>query len=160
MASTQRMLFRGMQERDLDFLWGSMMLIGSGMMIDALYHKVRFQKDYSKLSMTSKLLNAFDRSGLAGIYTDINRSLEALSNNKIGIRPILGDARPYGTSLKYKGSILGPSAGQLINIMDIVYDVGGSRYDHYTARNVRRLVPFQNIWYLDWLFDDLEKGLR
>jgi len=160
MASTQRMLFRGMQERDLDFLWGSMMLIGSGMMIDALYHKVRFQKDYGKLSMTSKLLNAFDRSGLAGIYTDINRSLEALSNNKIGIRPILGDAKPYGTSLKYKGSILGPSAGQLINIMDIVYDVGGSRYDHYTARNVRRLVPFQNIWYLDWLFDDLEKGLR
>ena len=37
MASTQRMLFRGMQERDLDFLFGSMMLIGSGMMIDGVY---------------------------------------------------------------------------------------------------------------------------
>ena len=44
--------------------------------------------------------------------------------------------------------------------MDIVYDVGGNQYDHYTARNVRRLVPFQNVWYLDWLFDDIEKGLR
>jgi len=160
MASTQRMLFRGMQEKDLDFLFGSMMLIGSGMMIDGVYHKVRFQKDYDKLSMQTKLLNAFDRSGLAGIYTDINRGIEALTNNKIGVRPLLGDRKPYGTSLKYKGSLLGPSAGQLMNIMDIVYDVGGNQYDHYTARNVRRLVPFQNVWYLDWLFDDIEKGLR
>ena len=160
MASTQRMLFRGMQERDLDFLFGSMMLIGSGMMIDGIYHKVRFQKDYNKLSMQTKLLNAFDRSGLAGIYTDINRGIEALTDNRIGIRPMLGDRKPYGTSLKYKGSLLGPSAGQLMNIMDIVYDVGGNQYDHYTARNVRRLVPFQNVWYLDWLFDDIEKGLR
>ena len=160
MASTQRMLFRGMQERDLDFLFGSMMLIGSGMMIDGVYHKVRFQKDYNKLSMQTKLLNAFDRSGLAGIYTDINRGIEALSDKRIGIRHMLGDRKPYGTSLKYKGSLLGPSAGQLMNIMDIVYDVGGNQYDHYTARNVRRLVPFQNVWYLDWLFDDIEKGLR
>ena len=160
MASTQRMLFRGMQERDLDFLFGGMLLVGSGMMIDAIYHKTRFQRDYNKLSLTTKLLNAFDRSGLAGIYTDMNRALEALTDNRIGIRPLLGDRKPFGTSLKYKGSILGPSAGQLMNIMDIVYDVGGSQYDHYTARNVRRLVPFQNVWYLDCLFDDIEKGLR
>ena len=106
------MLFRGMQERDLDFLFGSMMLIGSGMMIDGIYHKLRFQKDYDKLSMQTKLLNAFDRSGLAGIYTDINRGIEALTDNRIGIRPMLGDRKPYGTSLKYKGSLLGPSAGQ------------------------------------------------
>ena len=44
--------------------------------------------------------------------------------------------------------------------MDIMYDVGGNKYNHYTARNVRRLIPFQNVWYLDWLFDDIEKGLR
>ena len=51
MASTQRMLFRGMQERDLDFLFGGMLLVGSGMMIDAIYHKTRFQRDYNKLSL-------------------------------------------------------------------------------------------------------------
>ncbi len=160
MASSQRMLMRGMQEKDLDFLFGSIMLMGSGMLIDGIYHKYRFNRDYSKVPMAEKILNGFDRSGLAGIYTDMNRALEALTDNRIGIRPLLGDRKPFGTSLKYKGSILGPSAGQLMNIMDIVYDVGGSQYDHYTARNVRRLIPFQNVWYLDWLFDDIEKGLR
>ena len=35
-----------------------------------------------------------DRSGLAGIYTDINRGIEALTDNRIGIRPMLGDRKP------------------------------------------------------------------
>ena len=160
MAATQRMLMRGMQERDLDFLFGSMLLLGSGMMIDAIYHKVRFNRDYNKLSLTQKLLNAFDRSGLAGIYTDVNKAIETLSDNRIGISPMLGESKPYGSSGRWKaGTIGGPTAGQIYNIFDILYDVKGGKYNHHTAKNVRRLIPFQNVWYLDWLFDDIQKGL-
>ena len=108
-----------------------------------------------------KLLSAFDRSGLGGIYYDINRAIESLSDNRIGIRPIIGANKPYSNSFKSKiGNVGGPTAGQIANIFDIIYDVGSGFYNHYTARNVRRLIPFQNIWYLDWLFDDIEKGLR
>jgi len=160
MAAQQRMLMRGMQEKDMDFLFGSFLLMGSGMMIDAIYHEFRFDKDYSKLSLTQKLLNAFDRSGLGGIYTDINRSIEALTDNRIGIAPMVGEGKPYGSSMKSKVGLLGPSASQIYNVFDIMYDVGANKYNHYTARNVRRLIPFQNVWYLDWLFDDIEKGLR
>jgi len=161
MGSTQRMLMRGMQEKDLDFLFGSILLIGSGMLIDSVYTKYRYGKDYSKISLTDKLLNAFDRSGLGGAYVDVNRAIEALTDNRIGIRPMLGAKKPYGTSVKSKlGSVLGPSASQITNIFDIMYDVGSNKYNHWTARNVRRLIPFQNVWYLDWLFDDIEKGLR
>ena len=160
MAANQRMLMRGMQEKDMDFLFGSFLLLGSGMMIDAIYHEFRFDKDYSKLSLTQKLLNGFDRSGLAGIYTDVNRSIEALTDNRIGIGPLLGEGKPYGSSMKSKVGLLGPSAGQIYNVFDILYDVGSNQYNHYTARNVRRLIPLQNVWYTDWLFDDIEKGLR
>lgn len=160
MASTQRMLMRGMQERDLDFLFGSMLLMGSGMLVDAVYSEFRFNKDYSKKSLTAKLLAAFDRSGLGGIFVDVNRSIEALTDNRIGIAPLMGEGKPYGSSMKSKVGLLGPSASQIYNVFDIMYDVGGNSYNHYTARNVRRLIPFQNVWYLDWLFDDIEKGLR
>jgi hypothetical protein len=161
MAATQKMLMRGMQERDMDFLFGSLMLIGSGMMIDGIYTEFRFGKDWGKKSLTDKLLSAFDRSGLGGIYVDVNRAIESLSDNRIGIRPMLGEQKPYSNSIKSKlGNVLGPSAGQIANIFDIIYDVGSGGYNHYTARNVRRLIPFQNIFYLDWLFDDIEKGLR
>ncbi len=160
MASTQRMLMRGMQEKDMDFLFGSMLLMGSGMLVDSVYTTFRFDKDYSKKSLTAKLLAAFDRSGLGGIFVDVNRSIEALTDNRIGIAPLMGEGKPYGSSMKSKVGLLGPSASQIYNIFDIMYDVGGKSYNHYTARNVRRLIPFQNVWYLDWLFDDLEKGLR
>ena len=160
MSSTQRMLMRGMQEKDLDFLFGAMMLMGSGMLIDGVYHKVRFNRDYGKLSMTQKLLNAFDRSGLAGIYTDVNKAIETLSDNRIGIGPALGEKKPYGSSMRWKmGTAFGPTGGQIYNIADIMFDVFGGKYNHHTAKNVRRLIPFQNVWYLDWLFDDIQKGL-
>ena len=160
MAATQRMLLRGMQERDMDFLFGSFLLMGTGMLVDAVYSEFRFNKDYGKKSFTEKMLAAFDRSGLGGIYVDVNRAVEALTDNRIGIRPLLGEGLPYGSSMKSKVGLLGPSASQIYNIFDIMYDVGANKYNHYTARNVRRLIPFQNVWYLDWLFDDIEKGLR
>ena len=161
MSATQRMLMRGMQEKDLDFLFGSMLLMGSGMLIDGIYHKYRFNRDYSKLSLTQKLLNAFDRSGLAGIYTDVNKAIETLTDNRFGIAPMIGEKKPYGSSTRWKmGTIFGASGGQIYNIFDIMFDVGGNKYNHHTAKNVRRLIPFQNVWYLDWLFDDIQKGLR
>lgn len=161
MAATQRMLLRGMQEKDMDFLFGSILLMGSGMLIDGIYTTYRYDKDYSKISTTDKLINAFDRSGLGGIYVDVNRAIETLTDNRVGIRPMLGAKKPYGSNIKSKvGSVFGPSASQIANIFDVMYDIGSNKYNHYTARNVRRLIPFQNVWYLDWLFDDIEKGLR
>jgi hypothetical protein len=160
MGATQRMLMRGMQEKDMDFLFGSIILLGSGMMIDALYSKFRFNKDYSKISLTDKLIAGFDRSGLGGIYTDVNRSIETLTDNRFGLRPMLGAKKPYGTSLKNAVGLAGPTATQIHNIFSIMYDVGNNEYDHYTARNVRRLIPTQAVWYLDGLFDNIEKGLR
>jgi hypothetical protein len=160
-GANQRMLMRGMQEGDIDFLFGSMLLVGSGMIIDKIYHEFRFNRDYSKVPFTTKLLNAFDRSGIAGIYTDINKAIETLTDNRIGIGPMIGEDRPYGSSPRWKaGTIAGPSGGQIYNIFDILYDIGGNNYNHHTAKNVRRLIPFQNVWYLDWLFDDIQKGLH
>lgn len=160
-GATQRMLLRGMQEKDLDFLFGSILLMGSGMLIDKIYTEFRFGRDYSKQSLTTKLLNAFDRSGLAGIYTDINKAIETLTDNRIGIGPTLGENKPYASSNRWKaGTMFGPTGGQIYNIFDILYDVGGNQYNHHTAKNVRRLIPFQNVWYLDWLFDDIQKGLH
>lgn len=160
-AASQRILLRGMQERDADFLFGSILLLGSGMMIDGLYHKYRFNRDYGKLPLSQKLINAFDRSGLAGIYSDVNKAIETLTDNRFGISPLLGAGKPYGASTRWKmGTVFGPSGGQIYNIFDIMYDVVGGKYNHHTAKNVRRLIPWQNVWYLDWLFDDLQKGLK
>jgi len=168
-ASTQRMLFRGLQERDALFMQSILMLMAAGAMVDA-YRQRAFNRSYSKKPMGQKLVDAFDRSGLGGYFSDINNAVERLSNNQIGFRPLLNAKKPYGTYNQRKNlgpygmpiaDVLGPTASQLENIADIAFTWGTGKYNHHTARNVRRLLPFQNVWFLDSLFDEIEqKGLR
>jgi len=163
-ASTQRMLMRGLQEKDINFLNGVMLLMAAGAMVDAFRQKA-FNRDYSKKPTGQKIVDAFDRSGLGGIFSDINNAIERLGNNEIGLRPLLGAKKPYGTYRDLFNNpvpdVLGPSASQLANIGDIAWTWGTGKYNHHTARNVRRLLPFQNVWFLDSLFDEVEKkGLR
>ena len=56
--------------------------------------------------------------------------------------------------------LFGPTSSQIGNISDLMWDWGRGKHTHYSAKNVRRLIPFQNVWYLDSLFDQVEKGLR
>ena len=167
-ASTQRMLLRGLQERDANFFQGVLLLMAAGAMVDAFRQKA-FNRKYENKPLGQKIVDAFDRSGLGGIYSDINNSLERLANNQIGLRPLLGAKKPYGTYKDQRktlgpygmpiADILGPSASQIENIADIMFTWGTGKYNHHTARNVRRLVPFQNVWFLDSLFDSMEKNV-
>ena len=162
MASTQRMLMRGLQERDANFFSGVLLLLGAGAMVDAFRQKA-FNRSYAKKPFGQKVVDAFDRSGLGGIYSDINNAIERLGNNQIGLRPLLGAKKPYGTYRDLLNNpipdVLGPTASQIANIADIVWTAGSGKYNHHTARNVRRLVPFQNVWFLDSLFDSMEKNV-
>ena len=160
LAATQRMLMVGLQERDINFLNGALLLLASGAAVDAFRQKA-FNRSYAKKPLGQKLVDAFDRSGLGGIFSDVNNALERLTNNEIGLRPLLGAKKPYGTYRDLFNNpvpdVLGPSASQLANIGDIAWTWGTGKYNHHTARNVRRLLPFQNVWFLDSLFDEIEK---
>lgn len=163
-AATQRVMMRGLQERDAKQLQGVFVLMMAGAGLDAFRGEQTGGISYEKKKTGAKLVDAFDRSGLGGIFSDINNSLERVTNNNIGLRPLLGAKKPYGT---YKSlfknpvpDLLGPSASQIARIGDIMYSWGTGTYNHHDAKNVRRLIPFNNVWFLDGAFDSLEKGLR
>ena len=162
-AATQRMLLRGMQERDASFFGGVLMLLAAGAMVDAIRQRA-FNRDYGKKPFGQKIVDAFDRSGIAGIFSDLNNVLERMTDNKIGMRPALGAGKPYSSWTSKNAmqgfGLFGPTSSQIANISDIMWDWGTGTHNHYTAKNVRRLIPFQNVWYLDSLFDQVEKGLR
>ena len=63
--------------------------MAAGAMVDAFRQKA-FNRKYENKPLGQKIVDAFDRSGLGGIYSDINNSLERLANNQIGLRPLLG----------------------------------------------------------------------
>ena len=162
MASTQRMLMRGLQEKDMNQLQGVLLLLAAGAAVDAFRQRA-FDRDYSKKPFGQKIVDAFDRSGIGGVYSDVNNAIERLSNNQVGFRPLLNAKKPYGTYRDFFNNpvpdVLGPTASQIANIADIAWTWGTGKYNHHTARNVRRLLPFQNVWFLDSIFDKLEKDI-
>tara|TARA_R110002020_G_scaffold18231_2_gene63999 strand:+ start:6572 stop:9754 length:3183 start_codon:yes stop_codon:yes gene_type:complete len=162
-AATQRMLMRGMQEKDAAFFGGVLMLLAAGAMVDATRQRA-FNRSYAKKPFGQKIVDAFDRSGLGGIFSDMNNILERMTDNKIGLRPTLGAGKPYSSytqkNIMSGFGLFGPTSSQIGNISDLMWDWGRGKHTHYSAKNVRRLIPFQNVWYLDSLFDQVEKGLR
>lgn len=158
MSATQKVLMRGMQERDANFLIGVITLVTLGAMVDGFRHR-QFGRDYSKVKTPDKIISAIERSAILGIFSDVNRMVETLSNNRLGLSQMVGGGRPYKPTLKQKVGLAGPTASYIANLTDIMLDWGKGKHDYTTARAIRKTLPFQNIWYLDSVFDKLEKGL-
>ena len=159
LAYTRRVLYRGMMVDDGNFLLNIGALVAMGMMIDA-FRSQQTNAPYSSMTLREKVLSGAERGGVGGYFTDIDRLVMALSNNNVGIRPtLLGINKPYGTSLKRKMGSVAPIGSTIGNIYEIMYDWGRGKHNHHTARRIRRLIPFNNLWYADFLFDKLEKGL-
>jgi hypothetical protein len=116
-------------------------------------------ENYDKKTLTEKLIDGAERGGVFGIFGDVNRIIESLSDNELGIRPLLGQKKPYSTTLTSKAGSITPMGSTIGTVAQILYDWGRGRHTHHTARRIRKLVPLNNIWYLDSIFDKLEKGL-
>lgn len=159
MAATQAILMRGLQERDQNFFTGVLFLVGMGAMVDMIRTSA-FDRDYSKKKIGDKIASAIDRSAVIGIFSDVNRMIEVMSNNDMGIAPMLGAGKPYDSTFRQKMGLAGPTGSLLANLHEIMVDTGSGKYDYTTARAIRRSLPLQNIWYLDSIFDRFEKSIR
>ena len=107
------------------------------------------------------IMAGIDRAGLAGWYLEPNNIIERASGNTLGLRPLLGNRRQYDPSLKTYAAILGgPTGSQAATIAGIVGDLAGGEYDRYTAKAIRKVMPWQNVAHVDWLYDQIEAGLR
>lgn len=154
---TQKVLLKGLQTKDSKLIQDIAALTAMGMIVDAA-RTPAYDRDYGKKSLRAKLIDGAERGGVFGIFGDINRILESVSNNQLGIRPMFGDKRFYGTSFKSKfGSVFGPTGSTIGGVAEVLYDWGRGRHTHHTARRIRKLVPLNNIWYLDNIFDGMEK---
>jgi len=140
MGMTQRFLIRGLQEKDANFLGNIIMMIALGAIIDRIRSRA-FDMDYDDKSYRAKMFSAFERSGVGGIFTDAANAAQRVMFDDLGGK---------------LGGAMGPTGSQLDKILNII----STNDDSIQAQNVRRLLPYQNIWYLDTLFDQVEKGIQ
>ena len=56
------------------------------------------------------------------------------------------------------GNLLGPAYGKAGDIADMTYAASNGQWTESDMRKLRQLIPFQNLFYLRQLFDDVERN--
>lgn len=159
MSSYNQTLLQGLQTRDAAFFTGMLGMIGIGAMTTYIKDSL---SGYDRPDDPGEwLIESIDRSGFLSVPMEINNMADKLSGHSISLNAYLGgmEARRYAMRNKLE-TILGPSSSLIEDLMGVVEAVVNGEIDlsEGDIGAIRRTIPFQNLYYLRWLFDELEKG--
>ncbi len=159
LASTQRMTIAALQAQDHNALAGVLMLTSLGMMSYSFKQwdaKREIAEDPVEL-----VIEGIDRSGALGGIMEINNTLEKLSSNNFGMRPLLGVDIPAArfASRSMSENLLGPTFGSFLDTSLRVANAGLAEdgWNESDTRALRRLIPYQNLTFIRQAFDRIEE---
>lgn len=161
-ASHNRMLIAGLQQRDAAYFNGLMMSMALGTMTYAMKEIVRGEAPSSEPEKI--LAEAVDYSGVFALMAETNGIVEKATRGNVGINALTGNP-PMSryASRNFTGSILGPTIGTLEDVATVTGGIGmqiGSEPEGFTQRDLRalrRLLPYQNLWYTRNLLNYVEE---
>lgn len=160
-SATQRVLISGIQGQDANFIGGALSLVSIGAMayVFKQWDADREISDDPRVWVTEGI----DRSGLTGILMEANNTLEKISANSLGLRPLLGLGQPASrfASRSQAEAFLGPTFGSLLTTTLTVASSGASEREWTDAdtRALRRLLPYQNLTFFRQLLDKVEESI-
>jgi len=147
-----RMTTAGLQEKDGSFWQGAFLIVGLGAAVNEI--KRLQYGDNRQESYREKLLNAVDRSGIGGWFTDVNNSIEKLTDNKAGLRPFVGAGQPYRPGVSSTlATVAGPSIANMSNAAQIFGDIVTGNANQATLNKARYITPGATLPYLDPIYD-------
>lgn len=156
-AASQRVLLSSLQQRDLATLNGATVMVGLGAGVYAI-KSWQAGKEASD-DPAVWIAEGIDRSGITGWFFDVNNVAEKTLGVGVG-RALGGPQMSRYANRNALGAILGPSAGTVQDIAKVGQSALSGDWRKSDARAVRRLLPYQNLFYLRGLFDRAEAGLN
>jgi hypothetical protein len=156
MSSVPRVLVSGLQERNANVMVGAAMMVGLGVLLDQFRRWQNGIEEERPFGVAVKA--AVDRSGLLGWFMDANNALERLSFNSVGLGPLLGEPSRGQRPLQWASGAIGATGGSLDNIAGVLGIAGFGIVDDRRPEGaaLRRVLPLNNAWWLDGLFDQVE----
>lgn len=150
LASTQRVTLAALQQRDAAALNGVMLSVGLGMLSYGLSSAAAGREPAE--DPLTWVGEGFDRSGILFWLTDVNNMGAKLFG--------LGGSSRY-QSRSVSEALLGPTLGAGLDTgVRVVGAAGRGDWQALDTRALRRLVPWQNLFYLRRLFDQAEEGVN
>lgn len=159
MSATQRVLISGMQQRDAAFFSGAIAMIGMGMFRYALY--LWAAEKAMPDSWEQWVAEGVDRSGITGWLFEAHNGLEKVTGGTVGINALTGGA-PMSryASRSAVDSLLGPTFGGVKDAVDVISAASSGQWTPSAAGALRRMIPYQNLFYIRGLFDRLQQGMK
>ena len=158
-ASIPRMILSGLQQRDMAVLNGLLLSFALGGLSYYTWAVSTGGDAYQEMldASTAKWINEMvDRSGYLSVAADLNRVLERTPYG--GLNRLTGQELTRHQATDVFGAILGPSADLASKSARVLTTLGEPTQS--TTRNARRLLPYQNAFYLRQLFDAAEDGFN
>lgn len=157
-AAHERLLVRGMMQRDINVLHG----LASGIVLGALAEyasSVAAGRDTPE-STADWVKVGINRSGALGWYSDGNSTMEKLTGLDMfrAIGATRKDARYISRSKL--AALLGPTAGKVESIMKVAGDAAQGKWTAGDTKAIRRLMIGQNLFYIRRQLDKLEGGFN
>ena len=161
MSATQRILISGLQQQDAHMMQGMLSMMSLGAMSYAFkqWDAGRPIEDDPK----TLVIEGIDRSGALGVLMELNNTMEKVSANNIGLRPLLGVDAPASryASRSALDSMVGPTfglAGDAIRVMGAA--TNQYEWSKSDTRALRRLLPYQNLSFIRQGFDKVEEQIN
>lgn len=158
LASTQRVLLSGMSRRDAAFLNGTILAIAMGSLAAQSKAWLRGE-DTSEWSAAKHVAEAVDYSGVVAILTEANNTTEKLTRGRVGISALTGEQMSRYQSRGAFGSLLGPTFGLAEDTVAVMGNISAGETARSDISKLRRMLPYQNLFYLRQLFDMVEEGV-
>lgn len=159
-SATQRVMISGLQGADAHYMQGILSLVSLGMLSYA-FKQWDAGRDITDDPM-ELVIEGLDRSGALGALMEVNNTIEKISKNKLGLRPLLQTSAPASryASRSTTEAFMGPTFGSLLDTSMRVLGAGmDGEWSESDTRALRRLLPYQNLSILRQGFDKIEKSL-
>lgn len=154
-ASIQRTLLAGMQQRDAAALSGTLLMLALGGVAFAVKEKVAGREVSDEPNVW--VANALDRSGLLGWLSDANNIAEKFTAGRVGLSAVTGEQITRYQSRNVYGAFLGPTADMVSDLFSISSSGFRGEFSEADLRRMKRLLPFQNLFQLRILFNQFEE---
>lgn len=155
-ASIQKTLVSGLQQRDMAVLNGSLLMLALGAF--SYWSKTLLAGQKPSNDPRVWAAEAVDQSGILGILMNGDHIIEKWTGDHVGVSALTGQPARRYTNVNAIGSTFGPIAGRLFDLADLSRAIASGQITASDAGKIRRLLPLQNLFYIRWLFDSAENG--
>ncbi|MDX7082501.1 hypothetical protein [Serratia marcescens] len=158
-AQHNRVIASGIQQGDASFYLGAMGTIALGAMVYVMKQKLSGRDiDYSPNNLVKE---GIDRAGMIGWLSEPLNAVENFSGGRFGLGAMFG-APPVSRfqSRNAIGALLGPTFDMAGDGAVIANGVLNGEFDDKQSHAVRKLLPYQNLFYISPLLNRVEEQLK